>query len=84
MGGKNYRLDVHIFEAITNWIDHGLDPGSCTRLLLAGKYDEAKLHAHPLILPVWDDHVAFVESLPKECRGENMRTWQEQFRTPED
>lgn len=57
------RVDLNIVEAIQNWIVYGFDPGICTRLLLEGKYGEAKLHAHSLILPHWEDHIKYVESL---------------------
>jgi len=64
----NLRVDENITQAIDLWISHGIDPGSCTRLLLLGEYDEALKHAHPLIKPHWDDHIAYIKSLPKECR----------------
>ena len=69
------RVDENIVQAINSWVKYGLDPGSCTRLLLEGKYNEAYLHAHPLIKPYWSDHVAYVKSLPLECRGKNMQIW---------
>ncbi|MCP3924850.1 MAG: hypothetical protein GY714_19910 [Desulfobacterales bacterium] len=68
-------VDESIISAVENWINHGLDPGSCTRLLLEGKYEEALSHAHPLIKPHWHDHIAFIQSLPEQCRGENMEEW---------
>jgi len=71
----NYQIDINIKEAIDVWIEYGIDPGSCTRLLLKGEYNEAFKHAHPLIKPHWDDHIAYIETLPKECRGQNMETW---------
>lgn len=75
----NLRVDISIKEAIDVWISHGLDPGSCTRLLLKGDYEEAKKHAHPLILPHWDDHIAYVESIHIKYRHNNMKAWKESF-----
>ena len=73
---KILRIDGNITEAIDAWISHGLPPGSCTWLLLAGDYDEAKKYAHPLILPFWDDHVEYVKRcVPDECKGMNMASW---------
>lgn len=74
------QVDQNIVDAVVAWMSHGIEPGSCTTLLLQGKYDEAKLHAHPLILPYWQDHIKYIESLPVECRGENMKEWQERCR----
>ena len=78
----NLRIDTNIKEAIDVWISHGLEPGSCTRLMLEGDFDEAYKHAHPLIKPHWEDHIQYVLSLPKECRGENMQIWREKFKRP--
>lgn len=75
-----YQVDSNITEAIDRWIIHGIKPGSCTSLLLEGKYDEAYLHAHPLIKPYWQDHIDYIETLPKECRGENMSQWEKSIR----
>ena len=71
----NLNVDQHIIEAVQAWIDHGLEPGSCTRLLLEGDYEEAYKHAHPLIKPYWADHIKYIESIPEECRGTNMKSW---------
>lgn len=71
----NLRVDENIKQAIDMWIEHGMSPGSCTTLLLKGDYEEAFKHAHPLIKPHWDDHIKYVESLPSDCRGENMSEW---------
>lgn len=73
----HYRVDQNIIEAIDLWISHGLEPGSCTTLLLKGEYDEAFLHAHPLIKPHWKDHITYVESLPDKYRGKNFESWKE-------
>ena len=75
-------IDENIKSAIDLWISHGLEPGSCTRLLLEGDHEEAFKHAHPLIKPFWNDHVAYIETLPLECRGENMSDWKEKFKCP--
>jgi len=77
---KELRVDTSIIEAIETWASHGIYPGSCTTLLLKGEYDEALKHAHPLIKPHWQDHITYVESLPKEYRGENMEAWHEKFK----
>jgi hypothetical protein len=69
------NVDENIVAAIEVWITHGLKPGSCTELLLRGNYDEAFKHAHPLIKPYWADHIAYVESMPEACRGENFDDW---------
>ncbi len=69
------RVDTNISDAIEVWITHGLNPGSCTELLLRGNYDEALKHAHPLIKPYWKDHIEYVESMPEACRGENYDDW---------
>lgn len=80
-----YRVDESITSAIDLWIHHGIEPGSCTMLLLEGKYEEAFLHAHPLIKPHWQDHIDYVEKhVPKECRGENMEAWKEKKRKESD
>jgi len=71
------RVDENIKQAIDVWIEHGIYPGSCTSLLLEGKYDKAFLHAHPLIKPYWDDHITYIKTLPEACRGENMKAWKE-------
>ncbi len=73
----NLRVDQSIIEAIDLWMKYGLDPGSCTRLLLEGNYPEALKHAHPLIKPYWTDHILYIERLPEECKGEHMKTWKE-------
>jgi len=70
------RIDENIKDAINSWMLHGLQPGSCTTLLLRGNYDEAFKHAHPLIKPYWEDHIRYIESLPEICRGINVPTWQ--------
>lgn len=76
----NLRIDKNIKEAIDLWISHGINPGSCTTLLLEGDYDEAYKHAHPLIKPHWEDHISYIQSLPMECRGKNMKSWKEKFK----
>jgi len=68
-------LDQNIIDAIEVWITHGLNPGSCTELLLRGEYEKAFKHAHPLIHDHWQDHIDYVERLPKECRGDNFDNW---------
>jgi hypothetical protein len=72
---KNMMVDLNMVDALQLWVSHGLYPGSCCYLLLTGKYEEAFLHAHELIKPHWADHIKYVESLPAECRGENMDSW---------
>jgi len=72
-----YRVDQNIVEAIEVWIKYGIKPGSCTTLLLEGNYDEALLHAHPLIKPHWDDHIAYIKSLPMKYRGKFMKKHKE-------
>jgi len=69
------EVDENIICAVDSWIQHGINPGSCTELLLRGKYDEAFKHAHPLIKPYWEDHITYIESLPEACRGKNFDTW---------
>jgi len=69
---KNFSLDENIVDAIDIWIKYRIYPGSCTFLLLKGDYEEAYKHAHPLIKPYWKDHIRYVETLPEECRGENI------------
>ena len=64
-----------IKEAIDSWISHGLHPGSFTYYLLKGDYEEALKHAHPLLKPHIQDQIDYVETLPIECRGENMESW---------
>ena len=68
------KVDSNIREAVHVWIKYGIDPGSCTKLLLEGKYDKALLHAHPLIKPYWKDHIAYIESIPEKYRGKNMKS----------
>jgi hypothetical protein len=70
-----FQVDMNIADAVEAWHDHGLPPGSCTELLLRGRYDEARKHAHPLILPHWDDHVKWIETIPVVCRGANFDNW---------
>lgn len=72
---KRLMVDDNIVQAVNMWIQHGIYPGSCTSLLLAGEYDEAFLHAHPLIKPFWQDHIDYIETLPEECRKGNMTAW---------
>lgn len=69
------RVDQSISDAVDKWLSNGINPGSCTELLLRGDYDEAFLHAHPLIKPFWKEHIRYIESIPAECRGENYDTW---------
>ncbi len=59
-------VDKNIIEAIDVWIEYGCQPGSCTTLLLQGKYGEAYRHAHPHVQFCWDDHIKYIESLPWE------------------
>ncbi|MCK5015905.1 MAG: hypothetical protein KAS32_02445 [Candidatus Peribacteraceae bacterium] len=68
-------VDENIIQAVDNWRKYGLPPGSCTELLLRGEYEEAYLHAHPLIKPHWRDHLIYIEDLPEEFRGINYDTW---------
>ena len=70
------NVDTSITSAIELWYTDGLPPGSCTELLLRGRYEEAFKHAHPLIKPHWYDHIEYVETVvPIECRNENYDTW---------
>ena len=69
------QVDRNITQACDAWIEHGLQPGSCTELLLRGRYEEAFKHAHPLIKPHWDDHITYIESLPLYCRNGNYDRW---------
>jgi hypothetical protein len=73
--GKLMGVCDNIKKAIDLWISHGIKPGSCTELLLRGDYDRAFLHANPLLKPHWEDHIKYIETLPDECRGENVDTW---------
>ena len=71
-----YKVDSNITDALVAWIEYALPPGSCTEYLLRGDYDEAFLHAHPMIKPYWDDHILYVElNIPEYCRGENYDKW---------
>lgn len=71
-----YKIDINIVEAIKLWHNKGIPPGSCTEYLLRGDYEEAFLHAHPLIKPFWNDHIQFVENeVPSYCRGKNYDIW---------
>ena len=72
-------VDQSIIEAIDMWIKHGLNPGSCTRLLLEGNYAQAYQHAHPIIKPYWIDHVAYVMSIHERYRGDNMQKHKDSF-----
>jgi len=75
----NLCVDDNIVSAIDMWIEHGIPAGSCTELLLRGRYDEALLHAHPMIKPFWNDHIQYIENyVPIECRNENYNTWKGQ------
>ena len=69
------RIDQNISDAVEKWLIHGISPGSCTELMLRGKYDEAFEHAHILVKPFWKEHIRYIESIPAECRGENYDTW---------
>jgi hypothetical protein len=76
---KFMRVDQNIVDAVKNYFRYGWEPGSCTTLMLRGKYDEARTHAHPHIKNdvAWADHVKFIETcVPLCCRGENVSTWQ--------
>jgi hypothetical protein len=68
-------IDSSISDAVDAWIQQGLNPGTCTELLLRGDYDRAFLYAHPLIKRDWNDYIAYMETLPPECRGENFDSW---------
>jgi hypothetical protein len=57
-------VDKHIIDAIDAYYAFGLPCGSCTTLLLEGRYDDAFQHAHTLIKPTWDAHVAYAKALP--------------------
>ena len=49
--------DINVTAAMLAWLENGLNPGSYTRLLLLGRYDEAKNYAHPHLLEeeaFWD------------------------------
>jgi hypothetical protein len=70
------RVDSNITEAIDNWYEFGMSPGSCTEFLLRGDYERALRSAHPMIKPYWDDHIRYVEQcVAPECRGENYDKW---------
>ena len=75
---REYEVCDSIVGAIENWINYGLEPGSCTEFLLRGDYERAKLSAHMLLRPdrIWNEHVEFVKNcVPEYCRGENYDTW---------
>jgi len=69
------NVDDSIIGAVNLWVSHGIKPGSCTELLLRGDYEKAYKHAHPMIKSHWEDHVAYIESLPIDFRGENFDDW---------
>lgn len=69
------HIDKNIIEAIETWILYGIKPGSCTELLLRGKYEDAYEHAHPVVKRYWDNHVTYIKNLPPEFRGKNFDTW---------
>jgi len=79
-----YSIDENIKSAIDNWIKYGLNPGTCTRLLLEGKYLKAYDYAHPLIKPHWKGHVVFVEKVSLKYRGKNMEKHKLSFKGKTD
>ncbi len=72
---STFNIDPSIKEAVELWVDHGLNPGSCTELLLRGDYDRAFKYAHPHIKPFWNDYVEYIKTIPIECRNENYDSW---------
>lgn len=84
--GEQFVCDS-IVSAIRVFFVYGLSPGSCTELLLKGKYDEAKLHAHMMLRDddTWTDHINFIEHLvPICCRNEYYDTWKGFVNLPEE
>ena len=78
MDNRTYTVDSGITSAIDLFITYGCQPGSCTSLLLQGKYARANEHAHVMIKhgKVWEDHVGFVKYIvPKFVKGKNFDTW---------
>lgn len=70
---NNLKLSIEFVEAIDNWYLHGLDPGGFAMSLLMEEHQEAYERAHELLKPHFYDHVAYIASLPKEGRGENVK-----------
>jgi hypothetical protein len=76
----NRRLDQGIVSAIEVFFMYGIDPGSCTSLLLQGKYDEAVNHAHSFyragMTEEWSSLLWFIDTcVPHCCKGANYNTW---------
>lgn len=61
-------VDPGMIDAAKRWCENRIPAGSCTMLLLAGYYDEAFLHAHPLIKPHWQDHIEAMKEFPLKDR----------------
>lgn len=61
-------VDKNMIEATELWCKHRIPAGSCTMLLLAGLFDEAFKHAHPMIKPYWEDHINYFKQIAKEHR----------------
>lgn len=75
---EDWKVDQNIVSAVRLFFVMGLPPGSCTELLLAGHYKEARNHAHMMIRDddKWSEHIGFVEHLvPACCKGENYYSW---------
>lgn len=66
-------LDDNVVSAISLWYSKGIDAGGFAMSLLAGERQEALERAHKLLKPHFEDHAKYVESLPIEGRGENMK-----------
>lgn len=66
-------LDDNVVSAIKNWYLKGIHPGEFAMSLLRGNRQEALERAHELLKPHFEDHVKYVESLPIEGRGENIK-----------
>jgi len=73
---RRLRADSNMTNAVNMWYLHALQPGSCTELVLRGQYDEALLHAHVNIRPIFGEFIEWVELyVPDCCKNENYDKW---------
>lgn len=79
-------VDENVIGAIENYFIYGLPPGSFTACLICDDPEEAKHHAHPMIMDYIDDHYNYAKLvLPPILRGkENFKKWQGYHRSSDE
>ena len=80
MNNGTVELDFTLMEALMQYVDYGLDPGSGGRAVLLMNAEEAARRMHELSRHTAADMVQVVRNhFPRECNGsvDNLNAWME-------